>query len=157
MDVVTQRTHITNFYRSMVSAFCDEALSIVVVKGPDYAPERIAMTEAFFTAAAINATVPQILYVHVRKHMSAIATYMQTGGLNSEDIRSRLRDVANYMALIDSYLDDPISWLRHLDRLIALGEFNHRSSEEMNQLLQWVHHQMVVTGALVEPTPTALE
>jgi hypothetical protein len=154
MDVITQRDHVINFFRRNAYEFFDHNISIVTLKGDDYAPEKIAMTEAFFTAAEIDATVPQILYVHVKKHMSAIAKYMTVGHLKSEDLRSRLSDVANYMALIDSYMVDPIAWLKHLDRLIALSDFPTRTPEEMQTLHRWMRRQMVLHGVLPEaPLP----
>lgn len=154
MTVSEQRDHIINFFRTAAARCFDECISIIVLKGEDYAPERIAMTEVFFTAADISSTVPQILHVHVKKHMSAIATYMQAGALRSEDLRSRLQDVANYMALIDSYVANPVEWLRHLDRLLALSEFPNRSQYELTRLHEWMHNQMVIHGALPsDPLP----
>jgi hypothetical protein len=102
------------------------------------------MTEAFFTAAELNVGVPHILWVHVKKHLSAIATFMQDGSLRSEDIRSRLSDVANYMALIDSYVVDPGEWLFHLDRLISLSQFPSRTPDEMRMLQYWIREQRLI-------------
>lgn len=146
MTVTEQQEHIINFFRQAAAKCFDDCVSIVILKGDDYAPEQIAMTEAFFTAADIHTTVPQVLYVHVKKHMSAVATYMRQGALKSEDLQSRLRDLANYMALIDSYVADPVAWLRHLDRLVALSHFPHRTPEEMETLHVWMNRQLFLHG-----------
>lgn len=146
MDVSRQRAHVFKFYQTRIETFFSTAIEIVILKGDDYAPERVAMTEVFFTAAEIGVTAPQILWVHVRKHMSAIASYLQRGNLKSEDIRSRLADVANYMALIDSYIADPWAWLDHLADMIQLSEFPHRTSEEVTALRLWVSSQRLALG-----------
>lgn len=128
----------------------DNGLQLVILKGTDYSPEPVAMTEVFFTGADLDVDVPQVLWVHVRKHLSAIANYMQGTKLNSEDIRSRLMDVANYMALIDSYIADPVRFLRHLDRLVALQKFPNRPEEEITRLNWWTRKQLVNHGGLIE-------
>ena len=146
MNVTAQRAHVVEFYKRMIADFAMNAIHIVTLKGEDYAPERVAMTEVFFTAAELNVSAPHILWVHVCKHKSAIASYLQRGHLKSEDIRSRLADVANYMALIDSYLADPHAWLDHLSIMIEAGEFPHRSEEEIRNLKLWVYGQLHATA-----------
>ena len=138
MTLEEQRAHVQAFFRTAHTRFSENGLTLITLKGADYAPERIPMTEAFFAAAELGVDVPHILWVHCRKHMSAIARWMSHGHLNSEDMRSRLLDVANYMALIDSYLNDPMEWLNHLEQLIRLEEFPNRIPEELDMLAQWV-------------------
>jgi len=138
MTLEQQRAHVTRFFGLAHESFTQNGLTLVILKGSDYAPERIAMTEVFFTAAELGVDVPHILWVHCRKHMSAIATWMANGHLNSEDVRSRLLDIANYMALIDSYMADPLEWLNHLEQLIRLSEFPTRIPEEIDMLMEWV-------------------
>lgn len=126
----------------MMGDFISNGLHIVILKGDDYAEsESVAMTEAFFASADLGLTVPQILYVHVRKHMAALANYMHRGSLRSEDIRSRLNDIAVYMALIDSYVADPDTWLHHLDRMVHLDAFGTRAPEEVARLSAWIQSQ----------------
>lgn len=143
MDVPTQRDHVIRYYRTMIADFAMGAIDIVTLKGEDYAPERIAMVEVFFTAAELGVSAPQILWVHVCKHKSAIASYLRKGSLKSEDIRSRLMDVANYMALIDSYVADPMSWLHHLQQMVDTGEFPNRTDEEIAALRAWIATQLI--------------
>jgi hypothetical protein len=161
MNYADQRKHVMTFFGLAQKRFWSNGLVLVRLKGEDYSPEPIAMTEAFFAAADISVDVPQILWVHVRKHMSAIANYMHGTPLNSEDIRSRLLDVANYMALIDSYIANPTRWLRYLDLLIQGSEFPNRSEDEMFRLREWLTHQMKKHEALDEhgdnPLSTVLD
>lgn len=142
MTLEEQRLHVTQFFLNAHESFADNGLTLVTLKGTDYAPERIPMTEAFFAAAELGVDVPHILWVHCRKHMSAIAQWMATGHLKSEDMRSRLLDVANYMALIDSYLADPLEWLLQLSNLLRIGEFNTRTQEEVDLLQTWLDKQI---------------
>lgn len=146
MTVHEQRAHVMQFYQTRIASFFMHAVEIVILKGDDYAPERVSMTEVFFTAAELGVSAPQILWVHVCKHKSAIASYMQRGHLKSEDIRSRLADVANYMALIDSYIADPHEWLHQLDVMVANSEFPHRSDEEVKALKMWLYGQLHATA-----------
>lgn len=141
MTLQEQRAHVAYFFIQAHEAFQANGLSLITLKGSDYAPERIAMTEVFFTAAELGVDAPHILWVHCRKHMSAIARWMAHGHLNSEDMRSRLTDVANYMALIDSYVANPLDWLNHLEQLIRLSEFPNRTPEEMDMLMDWLREQ----------------
>lgn len=143
MDVMAQRAHVVKFYRDRVAEFFQNAIEIVILKGEDYAPERVAMTEVFFTAAETGVTAPQILWVHVCKHKSAIASYLQRGSLRSEDIRSRLADVSNYMALIDSYIANPRGWLVHLNMMLDCNEFPNRTAEEIKALRMWIAAQIL--------------
>lgn len=152
-----QRAHVVSFFLQAHRNFGLNGIQLVELKGSDYSPEPIAMTEVFFTAADIDTDVPQVLWVHVRKHLSAIATYMQDGKLKSEDIRSRLLDVANYMALIDSYVADPARWLRYLHVLILRSEFPNRSEEEINLLSVWLDYQLRKHGAIINGTNPLLD
>ena len=93
MTVSEQSTHVREFFAI--------SLAIITAKGTDYAPENIAMIDVFYAAAEDNTRPQQVLWTYVRKHLTAIRGWMKTGALRSEEITSRLMDVANYMALID--------------------------------------------------------
>lgn len=147
MTHAEQRTRAVDFFKTCHTRFSADGLVLITLKGADYAPEPVAMTEVFFTAADIATTPEQVLWVHVRKHMSAIANYMSGVRLKSEDIRSRLVDVANYMALIDSYLADPAGWLEHLIYLINSSQFPNRHPDEIERLRNWVAYQCGAVGA----------
>jgi len=150
MTLEEQRRHVVEFFLRAHYSFADNGLTLVTLKGSDYSPERIPMTEAFFAAAELGVDVPHILWVHCRKHMSAIARWMSYGHLNSEDMRSRLLDVANYMALMDSYLADPAGWLTHLQQLIELDGFPTRDPEEIAMLSDWASAQQLKLKLIFE-------
>ena len=141
-----QYRHAHDFFVKAHEKFAVDGLRLIEIKGGDYSPEPVAMTEVFFTAADIDTTPEQVLWVHVRKHLSAIANHISGQALRSEDIRSRYIDVANYMALMDSYTADPRAWLQHLIQLINEEKFPNRTPEEIKRLRGWVAFQCGATG-----------
>lgn len=144
MTLGEQRIEAERFFILANAKFFRTGLNLIVLKGSDYAPEEVAMTEVFFTAAELNLSPPQVLWVHVKKHTSAISKYMAQGRLGSEDIRSRLLDVSNYMALIDTYVANPSRWMEHLETLVAASSFPNRTPEEIQALKDWVRHQSFI-------------
>lgn len=149
MTMDEHHARIEQFFRNAHLDFIKNGINVVILKGDDYSPERVPLVDAFFAAADINSDVPQVLWIHIRKHLAAISTYMRTGQLR-EPLHHRLVDVTNYMALIASYTTDPVQWLRHLDALIALRRFPDRTDTDVQHLVLWIHAQMVKHGALIE-------
>ena len=146
-----QRDAAISFFVNAQSKFYSDGIELITLKGSDYAPEKVAMTEVFFTAADISTSADQVLWVHVRKHLSAIANYMSGQELRSEDIRSRLLDVANYMALIDSYIANRSGWLYHLWMMIETEEFPNRPPEDVERLKNWIAFQYGRYGIYPRP------
>lgn len=122
MTVKDQFSHVQNFFA--------DGLKIIADKGRDYAPENIAMIDVFYAAAEMGIRPQQVLWIYVRKHLTALRAWMQHGSVHSEAVHSRLLDVANYMAMIDfvnqhsaaiveklaTYNDDPTSDLDETQR-----------------------------------------
>lgn len=75
---------------------CKETLSC---KGKDYNPDE-AFKELKETAEDMGVEPVKVLWILVRKHLSAVKAFVQNGKVESEPIKMRLVDVANYMALI---------------------------------------------------------
>lgn len=92
MTVKDQFAHVQEFFA--------QGLAIIAQKGQDYAPENIAMIDVFYAAAEMGLRPQQVLWVYVRKHLTALRAWLAHGAV-SEGTRSRLLDVANYMAMID--------------------------------------------------------
>lgn len=77
---------------------------IMVGKSKDYNPDGTAFQETETEAKEIQVTPLKVLWILMRKHLSAIISYIQKDGLASEPIESRLMDVANYMALMYAWI-----------------------------------------------------
>lgn len=111
-------------------------------KASDYAPDDIAMWDACHTAADLNIRLEQVLWVHLKKHMTAIRRYMKDGHVASESIHERLRDAANFLALIDMAITcrDAL--------LIAVHEYNEQTpSPYQDEMRRWLQPQLGVFGA----------
>lgn len=141
MTHADQMNHCRRFFATAITKFARESLTLMAYKSGDYNPQPMAMTEAFVAASDIDSDVPRVLWVHVRKHVAAIANHMAGGELQTDDVRQRLMDVAVYMALIDSYMADPVRWLTMLDTLIESEKLGDRTEDEMERLTKWMMRQ----------------
>jgi len=79
--------------------FFIECLAILEKKGADYNPEGVPFSEIKATAAKLGIKPEQVLTVYMDKHWNAIMSHAKKGQLESEPIRERLKDLANYCAL----------------------------------------------------------
>jgi len=84
--------------------FFEGCKNIMAQKGKDYNPDGTAFAETEAEAKEIGVTPLKVLWILMRKHLSAIIAYVQKEGLVSEPIESRLMDVANYMALMYAWI-----------------------------------------------------
>ncbi len=80
--------------------FRELCASITSTKNKDYCPDGIAFEEIKETAEEVGIKPSQALWVHFKKHFSAVKSYMQRGHVESEPIQGRLVDMANYCALL---------------------------------------------------------
>ena len=81
---------------------CEEVLE---TKGRDYTPDGIAFSDVIDTANDIGITPEKVLWIAMKKHISAVKSYVKYGRLESEPIKNRLIDIANYAALIAVLLE----------------------------------------------------
>lgn len=72
---------------------------LLASKGADYTRDVDRLANFKNAGKRYEMSPMKALMVYVDKHMEAIATYTNTGKVNSEDILSRFIDVANYMVL----------------------------------------------------------
>lgn len=82
-------------------SFVVRSMEIFKRKGPDYAPENIALLDVFRVAFSVDVTPEKILYILAQKQWTAVGHFVQKGHVESESIHSRLNDIANYAALMD--------------------------------------------------------
>lgn len=90
-------------------AFFQSCMDIFKVKGPDYAPDSVAFREVLDTARELGTSPEKVLWVHFKKHYTAVKKYILDGRVESEPLEGRLRDLANYVALLHvltKYKDD---------------------------------------------------
>ena len=84
----------------------NECREILEKKGADYNPDGVAFSEIRQEAADLGLRPEQVMLVLAGKHWVAIKTYVKTERLATEPIRERLKDMANYMALMAVMLED---------------------------------------------------
>lgn len=99
MDLAERNDEVLEFYAS--------AFTIIKNKGADYEPSGIAFQNLKAEAKELGVTPLQFLLTHASKHWAALRSYVQNNGqLESEDISSRLMDLANYAALFHCLIID---------------------------------------------------
>ena len=81
--------------------FFYNCLKIMAPKSRDYASDGIVFVEIFRQAWELNITPQQIMWVLLRKHLTAIRQFVVNRKIESEPIHDRLIDVANQLALLD--------------------------------------------------------
>ena len=135
------------FMSDEIHRFLMGASTLARKKNRDYHPDDVAMLEIFQTASETGTTVEQDLWGRVRKQMSALRRFLIDGHLESEPPEERLRDVANYMAIL-------AFWVAHKSQTLADAEtfvVENRPCEFGNpsrcqdcdpcQLLAWIRRQ----------------
>lgn len=76
-------------------------------KNADYAGESPSAFAAFDEAASVlGLTREQVWAVFYMKHVQALVRFIKQGKLDSEDITSRLTDLAAYPAIFAAMLED---------------------------------------------------
>ncbi len=75
-------------------------LDILNRKGKDYTPDDESLAEVRQIASEAGINPWQVLWIYMRKHLSAIERYVKVGSVESEPIEGRLLDLANYAALM---------------------------------------------------------
>ena len=82
-------------------AFFNDCMDVMEPKSHDYATQGIVLVEMFRQAWELDITPQKVMWVLIRKHMTAIREYINSQKVESEPIDARLIDVANQMALLD--------------------------------------------------------
>lgn len=87
----------------MCDEFFNDCADLLATKGRDYTPGNRAFESSIAAADAAGIRVEQVLWVNASKHIAAIAGVIRSGQdlQGEEKLREKLRDLANYCALID--------------------------------------------------------
>lgn len=86
--------------------FFQECEVILGKKGSDYNPDGTAFSEIKHEAVDLGLRPEQVMLALAGKHWGAIKTYVKTERLATEPIRERLKDLANYCALMAVMLEE---------------------------------------------------
>ena len=96
-------------FRKLVDEMVKEEWQEHDKKSADYAdPNRTQDVLANFKedAAECGITPDVDLLVHLKKHIRAVYKYCRTGTLASEDIKHRIKDTRNYLALLRALVEE---------------------------------------------------
>ncbi len=86
--------------------FFIECHKIIEQKGKDYNPSGVAFDKLKEEAEILGMSPEKMLMVYMSKHYAAIQTYVQKGQVETEPIRERLKDMANYCALMAVLIEE---------------------------------------------------
>lgn len=94
-------------FNKAIFEFTDRVESEIVRKNADYSAESPNPFEAFDEVARVlYMTREHVWAVYYLKHVQALTRYIKTGMLSSEDIQSRLTDLAAYPAILSAMLNE---------------------------------------------------
>lgn len=94
-----------NEFNQGMRVFYTECLNIMETKGKEYAREDQVLTDVRELAVAIGSTIVGVLFVYMWKHITALRYFVRNKGVESEAIRSRLKDIANYAGMLAVVLE----------------------------------------------------
>lgn len=117
MTVDDMNGHLELFLRS-----CAE---LAKRKNRDYHPDNVAMLEILETSFETNVRPEQDLWGRLKKQLSALRRYIIDGHVESESPHQRMRDVANYMAIMDYWATSKVAVLNDAWKFVT----NHRPCE----------------------------
>lgn len=95
---------VTDFNQSM-KKFFTECMNIMDTKGREYARDNEVLTDVRELSRALNISLVGILLVYMWKHVTALRYFVRNKNVESEAIRSRLKDIANYAGMIAVVLE----------------------------------------------------
>ena len=110
-------------------AFFNDCMDVMEPKSYDYATQGIIFVEMFRQAWELNITPQKVIWVLIRKHMTAIREFINTQKVESEPINFRLIDVANQMALLDIIINKERELCRAISNFIEENESCERLME----------------------------
>lgn len=118
MDLKERNDRIRDFFR--------EAEAILIAKGKDYNPTGIAFEDIKQTAKDLGVVPEKVLWVFMTKHIAAVRSYIEKGAVASEPVDGRLKDLANYCAMMAVLIGD-----KNLDKVFE--KFHRNMSDEFTK------------------------
>jgi hypothetical protein len=83
-----------------VEKFFKDCIALQKTKGKDYTTEGDAFKDLCDEAVAMGIKPEQVLWISMHKHYKAVRRFCRYGQTQSEPIRGRLKDLANYVSLM---------------------------------------------------------
>lgn len=91
---------------SIIEREFDNVRELRGTKGREYARDEDTLADFKEVAAECGVTPLQCWAVYVKKHQRAIDTFIREGGVRSESIESRIRDVLVYHLLLLGLIEE---------------------------------------------------
>lgn len=96
-------------FKTAMLDFTGGVLREITQKNADYSADSPNPFEAFDEVARVlGMTREQVWAVYYLKHVQALTRYIKTGMLDSENIQSRLTDLAAYPAILSAMLNEEL-------------------------------------------------
>ena len=109
-----------------------EEKSEYIRKGADYAVESDCLNNFKQTGQELGITPLQVWFIFFKKHVDAIASYCGGKKLQTEDIRSRIKDGRVYLALLRGIVEEETSEERDsLDPDVLTRRWEKQLEEEV--------------------------
>jgi len=86
-------------FNKFIQEFINEQKELMDIKGSDYSGDKDALSNFKRIAKNIGDDPLKVWYVYASKHWDSITTFVRAGRVNSEHIRGRFLDMANYLLL----------------------------------------------------------
>lgn len=86
--------------------FFEDCKTILNKKGADYTIDNDAFKDLKAIAEEIDTAPIKVMWIFFRKHLSAVKNFIKRGKVESEPIEERLKDLANYCALIHALIQE---------------------------------------------------
>lgn len=80
--------------------FFSNCMKLLNRKGRDYTTDGDAFKNTLTIAEEVGISPEKVIWIYLRKHLSAIQRYILSESLESEPIEGRLQDAVNYLALL---------------------------------------------------------
>jgi hypothetical protein len=115
--------------------FFIKCVELMKPKAKDYASGNVVFVELLRQAWETNVTPAVVLWILLRKHISAIRNFIVLNKTESESIESRLMDVANMMSLLHMWNEFPKNFYVDVTDYILEHEDCERPNAEESCLL----------------------
>tara|TARA_Y100001951_G_C11245525_1_gene243128 strand:- start:345 stop:866 length:522 start_codon:yes stop_codon:yes gene_type:complete len=115
--------------------FFEHCMDVMVPKSYDYATDDIVFVEMFRQAWEMNITPQKVMWILIRKHLTAVKEFINNQKVKSESIDSRLIDVANQMALLHIMINKEQQLCEDISDYVLEHEDCERPNSEQSCLL----------------------
>lgn len=89
-----------DYFEKLLKEMSRDELHLNNTKGRDYSTSQDVLDNFKRLAAETGVSKEIVLWVYLKKHLDALATYVRTGKVSSEGILGRIEDSRLYLALL---------------------------------------------------------